>query len=99
MRNPVNPVMMKDATIITIIALTLIFAAFNAYQDKEEMHEHQGFFDEVRQFINRGDRNTAEQGYNLCLRLNKLEKSHNIVPSDCDFIYKRNQLFNKTVIY
>ena len=52
---------------ITIAVIILAMAIYNAFDDSHEMDEHRSFFIEVRDFMERGGRNTAEMGYRTCV--------------------------------
>ena len=45
------------------------------------------FKEETQEFMNKGGRNTAEMGLNLCRRMNVLEKHVDVEMTDCIEIY------------
>lgn len=71
------------------IKLALLFLIFGSiiWIQVANNYDHSHFFDDVRGFIDKGDRNTAEQGHALCVRLNAIEQEHGLEPVDCDEEY------------
>ena len=68
---------------ITIAVIILAMAIYNAFDDQHEMDEHRSFFIEVREFMERGGRNTAEMGYRTCM-IQNIHSEHIGIPlRDC----------------
>jgi len=85
---------MKSTIIMVTVFIILSLAVYNAWRDKTEMHTHEEFFEQmlefkrqVNAFKNKGRRNTADQGFALCLRLNELEIAQGKEPKNCEAIY------------
>ena len=89
---------MKEITIFIIVGVILIsFVANEIFDENKEAT----FFAEMRasheadrkafeDFASKGNRNTAQQGYGLCLRIQHLEREHHKIKyeSTCEEIYK-----------
>lgn len=74
---------MKHNLILLVAFLILGLSVFNIIEDDNEMHDHASFFEEVRQFMDRGDRNTAQMGYRTCLTQNQHSQHLGIPLRDC----------------
>ena len=73
-----------------VFVLLFMFWSFWVYTEITEYVSRDKFAKEVKEFMRKGDRNTLEQGYQLCLRLNHLEGVHpefGSEPVDCEEIY------------
>lgn len=77
------------------LILVSLFAFMTAwsYTEIEEYFSRDRFKQEVVQFMSKGNRNTADQGYDLCVRIEHLERQHHMPSSapDCDLIYHRGE--------
>jgi hypothetical protein len=47
------------------------------------------FKNNVEAFKNKGRRNTADQGFALCMRINELEVAQGREPQNCEGIYEK----------
>ena len=71
-----------------VFALLSIFWIAWLYTEVSEYIEREEFIEEMMAFKNRGSRNTAEQGYELCKRIVVLEKRLDVYNAiTCDEIY------------
>lgn len=72
------------------VKLAMLFTIFGAiiWIQLHNTHDHEDFFYDVRGFIEKGGRNTAQQGKALCERLNVLETMNGIEPTYCEGIYR-----------
>ena len=73
-----------------VLLILVIFAAILGliiYNDLRLEEDHHAFFKDVREFMMKGNRNTAEDGYDLCIRTNILEEHAGIEPTDCEKKY------------
>jgi len=62
----------KDKVVLILVAITLGFAVFTAMTDNN--NAEQVFFDEVREFMSKGGRNTAEDGMRRDKKISELIK-------------------------
>ena len=77
-----NIILMFCISIIVAITVDKIEDAFTEINFKEK----------TESFINKGGRNTAKNGYDICKRLNKLEALADIKQSNCKEIYDYSEL-------
>ena len=83
----------QQSLMFFFIAMILVFSAWNAVKDTEEMHDHHEFFNDVREFMKPGDRNTARMGYESCLYANALAAKIGDVPMRrCKEIYLKKDV-------
>ena len=87
----------KQALILPFVIVILTLSAYNLVDDKNEMHRHNDFFKEMREFKSAGGRNTAEDGNkrdrfieSVCNRVNILEfhLKDDVELTDCEAIYE-----------
>jgi len=80
---------MREWAIYIIVALILVSFVTNEYIDAVTEHE---FYADMRDFMDTGGRNTAIQGYALCLRIEHLEREHHQSshPSTCSELYGKS---------
>ena len=86
--------MWKQNTILLIAFAILALSVYNAFDDDSEMDQHYEFFtdmrnfkEETKRFMNRGDRNTAEMGYETCVMQNRHSKLLGAPLRDCCGVY------------
>jgi len=77
----------KSNAMLTVAALILGFSIYDYFDDTDEMHQHEDFFTEVRSFMQHGDRNTAQMGYQMCVNQNELSLSLDHPTRDCCEVY------------
>lgn len=75
---------MKEWVVLFFVGVVLTFMVVNSLHLKRD---HNKFFGDVRGFMAQGGRNTAEQGFKLCERLNRLEAKAGILTTDCRGAY------------
>lgn len=78
----------KNFIILLIVSLILILSVHNAWEDTNQTHSHDAFFNDVHEFMSRGGRNTAAMGKELCERVNVLESNYGLTETDCKEVYK-----------
>jgi len=80
--------MLQYVSAATVLTAAIIAADYQSSNDS--MEEHRAFFSEMRSFMGKGGRNTAEEGYLLCLRIQHLEGEHHAKshPRTCADIYR-----------
>ena len=83
---------MKQMMILGSVIIILVLSAYNLVSDDIEMHQHNDFFKEMREFKARGGRNTSDMGEILCDRINMLEfhLKDDVELTDCEAIYDGN---------
>jgi len=79
---------MKKNNLAFLIALIIIVSV--TVDKIEDAITDNVFKEETQEFMNRGGRNTAEMGLNLCRRMNVLEKHVDVSMTDCLKIYDMN---------
>jgi len=86
---------MKSAqTMLLLMAAILAVSLYSLWNeettDSNEQHHHDAFFKDVRKFMSKGGRNTAEHGIEECMRLNELSMllGHELLRKDCKEFYK-----------
>jgi len=70
--------------------LLLTFWSIWIYTEVGEYFDREIFANKVNSFMQKGGRNTALHGYNLCLRISRLENNHldgTVYQKDCAHIY------------
>jgi len=82
--------MNKQNVTIGLAILILSFSVYNAFDDHDVTGTHMDFFSEVRDFMERGGRNTAEMGYINCLAQNLNSVALNNPTIDCCKTYYDN---------
>jgi len=75
--------------LITFIVLTSAVANFLQNDHNGSAHIDPEFYNDMREFVKEGPRNTAKDGYTLCLRVAHLEAEHHNSdnPIDCYAAY------------
>ena len=81
----------QQSLLFLFVVMILAFSAWNAITDKEEMHDHQKFFDDVRAFMAPGDRNTAQMGYESCIFQNAIAAKLDMPLRRCQEIYFKQE--------
>ena len=72
-----------------LLVILLVFIVISSYRNE---HSHGLFWQDVRDFIETGGRNTARDGYNLCKQINLLNKeAGKEEPLDCEDIYDKDK--------
>ena len=66
----------KHRPLVSYITAATVLTAVIVAHDWQAQQEDVAFYAEMREFMNEGGRNTAEEGYELCLRIAHLEKEH-----------------------
>jgi len=85
---------------VTIAILAFVVVIISIWNELNKAHEHDEFFNEVKpvmqdmtKFMNRGDRNTAKNGYELCIEVEILKAEYHkkvnekYSQRDCKSIY------------
>ena len=62
--------MKNQGLLITAVFIILMLTAYNAIDDYMEDGRDQGFYNSMLEFVNKGDRNTADMGFVMCKRVN-----------------------------
>lgn len=78
---------MKNNIVLIVTFIILVLAVYNGVKDENEMHDHQEFFTEMREFMNKGERFSLSDGKRICEKLNKVEEKANVERTDCNHIY------------
>ena len=89
---------MREYILYIVAAIVIVSFVTSEYIDE---NKEQAFFNDMRvshkedrkafeDFASKGSRNTAQQGYGLCLRIQHLEREHHKIKyeSTCEEIYK-----------
>lgn len=66
---------MSDTLRVTLLYITAATVLTGAIIAQNYLSD-QSFYAEMRQFMDKGGRNTAQEGYELCLRVSHLERVH-----------------------
>lgn len=79
----------REYLLYLITFIVLGSALTNFFQNSRHATADPEFYEDVKRFIMTGPRNTAKDGYNLCVRLSHLEAEHHnsTVTVDCRAIY------------
>ena len=76
-----------------VYIMMLLIVGASVWNEIREDHDHHAFFEDVRAFMNKGGRNTAAHGYELCNRINDLQEvqselnGYDFVSLNCEEIY------------
>lgn len=81
--------MFRDKSNYILVAATaiLILSSYNAIDDLIEDSRDEAFYASMTEFMNRGDRNTASMGYEMCVVQNAQNRILGMVGRDCCRIY------------
>ena len=77
--------MMRKEYVALLVAI-IVIASF-VHTSITITREQEKFFQEVKEFMKKGGRNTADMGYNLCKLQNEIRVTHNMPRIDCRSIY------------
>ena len=80
----------KEYTLPMVAFVLILLTVWANWVTREE---HHAFFHDVRHFMSKGGRNTADDGYNLCVNINQLIESAGTgqKPLDCAARYKTGE--------
>ena len=71
---------MKLWAVLILAVSVLAVAVVGSYRNYDQ---RESFASEVKGFMQKGGRNTALQGYNMCLRVNVHDVAFGLPPTDC----------------